>query len=640
MKANSEEISMEALYCMPEKVLPRLLLCCGLSRNLFRATLERLDNAGKKSEDVGIVFSEMLAPSSISSWGESWRGSRNTVMRRLLGRLSAQVKDGDSIFQSWLEESVTKLKKTGKTKSNSKKIPGVHDIIAGDVKSDYEDIMDDGTNQSNSFEALVCLSRVVLKNEESSILENIKQNRYRAADIALEKRISSLPSSTDEIQEPHENLTMAKDIVDYYWASVDKGLSLRNFLIRWIPLLCRFPTDETFTMLFKGEAGNISVKGDTMEIIVTHCLTLWSDETIKLCQDWVTNILRKEEDSMYSRRNLLKCFLVRTSYAKKRVQSLKDATGTDFPHYNFRVEDSSHFVRLAFALVEVKANDSLNVSWARQDWMLLLLLIASSSTEHLEMIIKSMMNEKYKQEASIAFLLPRIILKLYSAYPLRMSLGDANIRKMLVQAVLDLNEEWKTWSNPLDSHFESSLKGLTCTSLQKSQLPIQDFVKKYPLFALKHIHNLKDVLYADAISHSISDIERGRQKVAYNDLNSLQYKEREYQVSVVHWGCSFSEPLWVNAIDILLAFPPKVLFTCGELFGLLEILQLYMTLFKVQISVATFKTNKSDAMTITRTRNKFSQFLEELKKHNPGLYSNWATDYIQAMLTKCNIQAP
>lgn len=637
MKANSEDISMEAIHCIPEKVLPRILLCCGLSRYLFRATLERLDNAGKKSEDVGIVFSEMLAPSSVSSWGESWRGSRNTVMRRLLGRLSAQGKDSGSVFQTWLEDSVEKLKKTGKAKSNSKTIPGVHSIVAGVAESDDEEIMDNATNQSNSFEALVCLSRAVLKNEETPILENIKQHQYRAAEIALEKRISSIPDTTDEIRESHENLSLAKNIVDYYWASGDKDLSMRNLLIRWIPLLCKFPTDETFIMLFTGKSDD---KDDTIEVIVTHCLTLWSEKTVKLCQDWVTNILREEEDSMYSRQNLLKCFLVRISYANKRVQSIKDATGTDFPQYNFRVEDCSHFVRLTFARLQMKAIDSTNVSWARQDWMLLLLLISSSSAEHLEMIIKAMMNEKYKQEASITFLLPRIILKLYSAYPLRMSLGDPNIREMLVQAVIDLNEEWKSWSNPLDSHFESSLKGLTCTSLQKSQLPIQDFVKKYPLFALKHIHNLKDVLYADAISHSISDIERGRQKVAYKEINSLQYKEKQYQVSVVHWGCSFSEPLWVNAIDILSAFPPKVLFKCGELFGLLEILQLYMTLFKVQISVSTFKTNKSDAMTITRTRNKFSQFLEELKKHNPDLYSNWATEYIQAMLTKCNIQAP
>ena len=37
-------------------------------------------------------------------------------MRRLLGRLSAQGKDSGSVVQTWLEDSVEKLKKTGKAK--------------------------------------------------------------------------------------------------------------------------------------------------------------------------------------------------------------------------------------------------------------------------------------------------------------------------------------------------------------------------------------------------------------------------------------------------------------------------------------------------------------------------------------------
>eukprot|EP00553_Chaetoceros_curvisetus_P003428 CAMPEP_0204623916 /NCGR_PEP_ID=MMETSP0717-20131115/9672_1 /ASSEMBLY_ACC=CAM_ASM_000666 /TAXON_ID=230516 /ORGANISM="Chaetoceros curvisetus" /LENGTH=226 /DNA_ID=CAMNT_0051639145 /DNA_START=148 /DNA_END=828 /DNA_ORIENTATION=+ len=225
-----------------------------------------------------------------------------------------------------------------------------------------------------------------------------------------------------------------------------------------------------------------------------------------------------------------------------------------------------------------------------------------------------------------------------------MNLGDASIREILVNASISHHDAWLECSTPIDDQISSAINRLDITVLQKQQQLVKDFTKRYPLFVLKHIDGLYEILNKDATQASRRDIERGRQVVHYPTLVANSNQNATYQVTILHWGSSFSEPLWVAVLDILLSFPEQVLYNCGHLMGFLDILNLYLTLFKAQVDVTKFRTHRIDSSSIQRTSNKFCTILLAFKARNCAAYNEWiqfaviSSGRVMDIIRECQLQ--
>ena len=128
-KCECPAISEVSARAMPPLLLPRLLLCSGLSPRCFSAALERINELGK-NDGSGEVYRDLLAPASTATWGMARAmGTRKAFTRKLFRRVTAylrlegegqesQMEGGASEprgavkdFQEWLASEVSSVSK-------------------------------------------------------------------------------------------------------------------------------------------------------------------------------------------------------------------------------------------------------------------------------------------------------------------------------------------------------------------------------------------------------------------------------------------------------------------------------------------------------------------------------------------------
>ena len=93
-KCECPAVSAASARCMPAMLLPRLLLCSGLSHLCFHAALSRTEELGKQEPSrSGEVYRKLLSPASTATWGMARAvGTRPALTRKLARRVAAYLK--------------------------------------------------------------------------------------------------------------------------------------------------------------------------------------------------------------------------------------------------------------------------------------------------------------------------------------------------------------------------------------------------------------------------------------------------------------------------------------------------------------------------------------------------------------------
>jgi|AntRauTorckE5430_2_1112549.scaffolds.fasta_scaffold01187_5 hypothetical protein len=593
---------------------------------------------GNISDNLDKSYSDILSTATINELGGSVNSKRSIVARRLHGRISAYRANGKelvSVFLEWLQKQCH-LKNKGNSKNQSrylKPVLSVNQVFTDMMDEESRDCDDNEPNADAEVCSLLCLVDVLkpstnkteIVDVSTQITRYLKLNNMSRTENLLEATYSKILDSGGSQSATHiQMLSIAISLLKMLHSSTLVNVDINRMLVRWIPILSAGANDDLLHLIFASDSGWPNELKETKTIIATHCLTVWNEDELKACQTWAMKELSNNLEAKYCTRSLLKCFIHRSSYSTAREFSLEDSVDFKFSHAIIDVNDSEHLTRLALHLAENWSGDERcdHQNWISEDWMIILLLTGCQSKDHLAKIVSTMLVDKYLSSEWSVIVFPRILLKLYVTFPRSMNLSDSNVREMLVKSSASLHKEWIEWSTPLDSQFLSILNNLNMSTLPTHQQLVIDFIKKHPLFAIKHVHKLVKVLEEDAVSKPRRDIERGRQHVRYPDLLAAN-EPNSNKVVIVHWGCGFSEPLWVAVLDIMLSFPGNVLFNCGQLFGLYDILNLYLILFKTQIRIANYRRAPAEMTTILRTRNKYSAILKEFNNANSDLFNEW-----------------
>ena len=604
--------------------------------------MQRLNSLGSDSDDLDLCYSEILSPATINEWGSTISSKRTVIARRLYGRISAYCqakgKDTPSVFSKWLHRQCN-TKNNGKSKTQSKKqkfLLGANHLITDMLNVEINEIAGDQSNCEDTTASVfhrldlleISTNTTGSKGASTEVVRFLKSNNISGAESALEAIYSKISESTDN---QGANITemsaIAMSLLKMLHSSTVNNDDIERMMVRWIPLLSHGADKDLFHLIFSGDNEWSDQLQETKVMIVTRCLAMWHDKVLKACQAWAIEQLSNNLESKYCARSLVKSFTQRSSYSTDGHFALSDRAGFKFSHIAIDINHAENLTRLALLLAErwYGSKTCNRQSWIEEEWMIMLLIIGSQSKEHLAKILSTMLVDTYQLSEWADDVLPRILLKLYVTFPHTMNLSDSNVREMLVNSSAMLHKEWIEWSSPLDGQFSSTVANLDMTTLQTQQVLITDFIKKFPLFAIKHIHKLVKVLEQDAVSRPRHDIERGRQQVRYPELLAAN-ETAHTQIVVVHWGCGFSEPLWVAVLDIMLSFPGKVLFSCGQLFGFYDILNLYLVLFKTQITIANRTAPSETVTTILRTKNKFSAVLKEFSNSNTEMFKEWISN--------------
>ena len=631
VKSSCGDISRESVICAPDKILPRLLLCCGLSEESFSLILERLDAIGSTS-DAEQIFCEFLTSNAINEWNIG-QTKRNTILKKLHGRVKTYTRfkggKGDStIFLTWLtkqcgEKRNGSLKSPPKKKNNESRKISIFNVLKKLHKDSDLPVLAYTQNEKQASN-LIALGDILSHDVATAVSApgfisqmhaTLQSNDTSKVELMLEGLYC--PQKTDVDKSDVLALKIAKELLRL----LNENENIQRIICRWVPLLSRILDDEFFDLLFSGRSPESNIS------LVSHCIACWSSKEIRASQTWVIEQLRTRSESKYDTELLTMCFLQKSSYTHVgSTINFSNSSGLNLPFTLIQIDAAEHITRLALIIAEKwsKAPSCQHENWLSEDWMNLILLVGGQGQEYLAKIMATMMVDEYQLSDWADDVLPRIMLGLYANFPTTMSLSDSNVREMLINASANLNDAWLTMSSPLDDQILDAIMNLRITILPTQQQLVIDFVKKYPLFAVKHTKALVRVLTDDAASKPNHEIERGRKSVQYPSLAAITNSKLK-QVDIVHWGCSFSEPLFLSGLEILMAFPDKVIFSCGHLMGLLDVFNLYLLLFKMQIDVGDFRRAPTENATISRIRNKFAALVKNFSNLNYDAFADWVT---------------
>jgi hypothetical protein len=212
--------------------------------------------------------------------------------------------------------------------------------------------------------------------------------------------------------------------------------------------------------------------------------------------------------------------------------------------------------------------------------------------------------EKAKHDG-LRMLMAEAILRVYSYYPTHVSLGNPKLRTLLVDASKSI--DWRTWRTPMDETLNDMLAGLKVNPSQRLVHGLVDISKSHPLILLRKLDAMADILENDA-----STANRGlsRVRVQAEDLEApatAVYNTQQVKVVVRHWGYSYTDPLWVSFLEILLSVPREVLFSCGMRMGLDGLLLVYVKLLYIQSQL-------QNREKVVRLKTRFTDLIKAFEK--------------------------
>jgi hypothetical protein len=156
---------------------------------------------------------------------------------------------------------------------------------------------------------------------------------------------------------------------------------------------------------------------------------------------------------------------------------------------------------------------------------------------------------------------------------------------------------------------------------------------------LRKLDAMADILEDDAVTRVASGVSRARLQA--DDIDgpaTAMCNDKDMKIVIRHWGYSYTDPLWVSLIEILLSVPREVLFSCGMKMGLDGLLLVYVKLMYVQCQLQSREKS-------TRLKSRFTDLMAMFEKDAtawdtwlatqvPGLDS---TKTVRSVLVRCSL---
>jgi hypothetical protein len=275
----------------------------------------------------------------------------------------------------------------------------------------------------------------------------------------------------------------------------------------------------------------------------------------------------------------------------------------------------------------VIAATSMALECARQEscsetglrpWLVLLLMLAKDGNEYLTIVcdaVRHQMSISETKEDRGVF--QAILLRLYLGHPYQMNLGTAGTRNLLTGAAEVHANVWVNWRSCMDDRLAEMLLAVTAGDLKLAKA-LSDISRTHPLLTLRMIQSMTTFLQGDATIDNGTEGE-SRGVVRGQSLSGpceATISGRTVQVTIRHWGCSYTEPVWFVLLDIVTSIPKEVLFTCGRAAGLLDFLAMYLELLSIQLQLRS-------ADKAARLKAKLSTVFDTFKETNAEAWSGW-----------------
>lgn len=601
--------------------------------------LKRLD----QMTSAGKTFEDLFTPRAISEWGLLGIGSRRVIKQKLYGRILAYkrihtaverdnqelITEESSSFFSWLSSENSSIDITKSQAKMQEQFTSIMSIL----KSSFKDVNDDSMMQKESVLMQNGASKLVEEQEPMSI---DRQVFPPSEDITQEFIKKCLDNDQYDVLEESLDLVAAKGMLNKdteatvaattellsTFSVLLENPSFIRILLKWVPLLTQgHGDDRIWQLIFTKQARGSS----HITSLVLECASKWSDHHITACQAWIFQT--DWEDASLSLDLALK-FLLKSSDQGSIDED--DADGDAIQsYYSYTEKSATSMTKIALLQCASGEKDatftdgSADEIDASPDCLTLILLLAKSHQALITRLILDKIDDNNK--------LSPLLLRLYIMYPLEISLSNLKLRNILLQASNDSLPSWLDWQCPLDDQVEEMLFNLTKSPHQRLVQSVTDIAKQHPLIFTRHFKFISQKLLEDGTGRDDdcqSLMKRGRIFGKHPSGDTVaQIGGHMMKVTIVMWGYSFNDPAWTSVLDILLAMPVEVIFSCGAKMGLQDVLEAYLRLFAVQISELHAESN------IIHLRDKFIKLLESFKKCKT--FEDWVEKdaNIRSMLT-------
>ena len=652
-KARSDFVARRAALSAPAKFLPRLLLCSGLPKSSLLTMIDRLGQLGENSDkEDSRVFRDLLLPSSTSDWGFGHLGTRRDIARKLIGRLSSYISlNGESIeslssnvsltFLNWLSEECKppenpkkiKLKKARRS-TESFKLSEATSILS--LKSGDED--EEDTDSSDDIESIerigfkmgsqrekVSIEHVNNENIESFVKTCHGRSEINTMELLMERRFFVPGSVTEKRRKKRKrpNTTSEKGSIDRLELSSaimitqDSNLEWKRARSVWIPAITKSEGSPIFwTQLFSQEMEN----GD-VDSLLPQCILGWSTKHITSCKVWIFS-LKDEQLTELCMPKVVEFLLVSCGQAATQTRNFRNNAVTmgGWMSNKASVDDIARIVFAAAKSSDVQVDNRNHLPC----WIQLILLVSQAGKHQANHLVITLLTllDKDKANEDLRMRVAVAVLRVYASFPYFVNLGNAKLRSVLLTA--SNSADWIPWRTPIDAPIGNILEALKSNHSQRLVQGLVDYAKSHPLILLRRLDLMAAVLKEDA-GNTQPLRSAGRVRVygeSFSGAATALINGSKMKVIIRHWGYSYSDPLWVSLIEVLLSVPREVLFTCGLGMGLENFLGVYAKMLYIQSQLQ----NRDKT---ARLKSRFSDLLKIFEKHEG--WNGWLSSKLDGL---------
>ena len=630
--SKADVIAKQSALSVPDIFLPRILLCSGMSRTIFVTMLERLTKLSDSVNDPAKLYNELISPSAVSEWGLQ-KGNRAVLKTRLHGRIASYLRifsstakgnkqnELDAIaqcaFVTWLasEVSASTVKKSESTTRAYDELIIKWNASANDEES-VVDLEDDSMDLSidervGSFDETMSLTEHCagdLKSEKH-INALVANGKYDLIDGSLKQLISEAVFSKKDV----DTSAPVKALMDaYVSSSCDSALG--RLILKFAPQIQCIDSSLWRTLFV--DLPEKSIDEQYLRSLVCECVANWSDEDVVGCQRWV---LSQHGSKNALSMRLMLYFLVLSSEEKSVHYVCPDDDGKCESKFICAKSKDNVTSTMKMVLQYIEATTDTTSSLTPPsnegrdglpDWLILTLIMAKS---HQQCIVSTIM-EAIESKSVCSSAMYTLLLRLYLMFPTSLQLSDPKVRNGLIKSAKIHMKKSMQWRCTLDNQVTEILCNLG-TSPKLIQTALDFFTKTHPLIVIRHIRLLHERLLTDGTGGK--DVTKVGRVGTRPPPIMAQMGERSIKCTVVSWGFSFNESIWSSVLDLLVASPAELLFTCGIDTGVLLVLEDYLKLFYVHI----MELGSDDS--ISQLRPKFVALIKSFMSCNSVALQKW-----------------
>lgn len=622
--ATSDAIALRSAHSAPLTVVPRLLTESGLVKSTATALLNRLQK--ETSSGNGEQMFVQLVKGSRSD--AKWNSKKSALCGVLYRRISAYSvlfgfkleRDSFPLLGWLLEESRDEVnprvkKAVKKSQSDQKTAQELASSLFSPLESEKRieesraALLPKSDIEELSFERNGPKRQVIPDVYGGFQSQWLEQSNSPAIERWLESMFEGLTrGKSPETTVFNDIATALLDIAD---SETKSHLleSLEATLLRYWPRLSAHGNGRTFEKLFRVHKSN--EWNAFKRRLAAKCLNSWSAAQLQQLVEW---ILDEDRSDGYDFESLVVALLSLSSVITPHARTLLEDTVSQ----STLISDSA-VPRAIEMVVKGLISESGDNTTRKDACYSLALKLSRRGKPHFRQICSVVLRQAVsmkEQNSPNGRVLDELYLQLYLYFPNWMDLGSASARSVLLRATEDNVSSWVNWISTTDDLIDDAISVFQ-TGDSRATKTLSDIGRKQPLLILRKLRTFYSILYTNATYGQCDVNQRG--VIRGRDLDApreIKRRGKKVKVSVVHWGYTFFEPLWICVLDILGTVHHEVLFTCGLKTGVPELLELYLLLVSTQIQLIS-------ATQITKLKAKMEEVFAAFRKLNGPGWKAW-----------------